>query len=102
MRIIKEKFLRDAAERYPKAAKYLAAWTVTVRAAAWRNMADVRGCYGSADVVHVRSGKPAIVFNVCGNTYRLIVALHFNSQVAYTLRFLTHAEYDRDDWKDEL
>jgi len=100
--IIKEKFLRDAAERYPKAAKYLAAWTVTVRAAAWRNMADVRGCYGSADLVHVRSRKPVIVFNVCGNTYRLIVALHFNSQVAYTLRFVTHAEYDRDDRKDEL
>ena len=102
MWIIKEKFLRDAAERYPKAAKYLAAWTVTVRAAAWRNMADVRGCYGSADLVHVRSRKPVIVFNVWGNTYRLIVALHFNSQVAYTLRFLTHAEYDRDDWKGEL
>jgi mRNA interferase HigB len=43
-----------------------------------------------------------IVFNVCGNRYRLIVAMHFNSQMAYTLRFLTHAEYDRDDWKDEL
>ena len=102
MRIIKEKFLRDAAEQYPKAAKYLAAWTATVRAAAWRYMADVRGCYGSADVVHVRSGKPVIVFNVCGNSYRLIVAMHFNSQMVYTLRFLTHAEYDRDDWKDEL
>lgn len=102
MRIIKEKFLRDAAEQYPKAAKYLAAWTATVRAAAWRNMADVRGCYSSADVVHVRRRKPVIVFNVCGNTYRLIVALHFNSRMAYTLRFLTHAEYDRDGWKDEL
>ncbi len=102
MRIVKEKFLCDAASQYPKAAKYLAAWTKTVRAAAWRNMADVRRCYGTADVVHVRSGKPVIVFNVCGNTYRLIVAMHFNSQMAYTLRFLTHAEYDRDDWKDEL
>ena len=102
MRIIKEKFLRDAAEQYPKAAKYLAAWKANVRAAEWRNMADVRAYYGSADVVHVRSGRPVIVFNVCGNTYRLIVALHFNSQRAYMLRFLTHAEYDRDDWKDEL
>jgi len=102
VRIIKEKFLRDAAEQYPKAAKYLAAWTATVRAAAWRNMTELRGCYGSADTVHVRSGKPVTVFNVCGNAYRLIVAMHFNSQMAYTLRFLTHAEYDRDDWKDEL
>jgi mRNA interferase HigB len=102
VRIIKERFLRDAAEQNPKAAKYLAAWTATVRAAAWRNMADLRASYGSADIVHVRSGKTVIVFNVCGNTYRLIVAMHFNSQMAYTLRFLTHAKYDRDDWKDEL
>ena len=65
-------------------------------------MADVRGCYPNADTVRVRSGRAVIVFNVCGNTYRLIVALHFNSQMAYTLRFLTHAEYDRDGWKEEL
>jgi mRNA interferase HigB len=102
VRIVKEKFLRDAAEQHPKAAKYLAAWTTTVRTAAWRNMADVRVYYGSADVVHVRSGRPVIVFNVCGNTYRLIVAMHFNSQMAFILRFLTHAEYDKDRWKDEL
>jgi mRNA interferase HigB len=102
VRIIKEKFLRDAADQYPKAAKYLTAWTATVRAAAWRSMADVRGCYRSADVVQVRSGKPVTVFKVCGNTYRLIVAMHFNSRMAYTLRFLTHTEYDRGGWKDEL
>lgn len=99
---MKEKFLRDAAERYPKAVKYLTGWTRIVRAATWLNMADVRRHYGSADVVRVRSGKPVIVFNVCGNTYRLIVAIHFNSQMAYTLRFLTHAEDDRDNSKDGL
>jgi mRNA interferase HigB len=102
VRIIKEKFLRDAAEQYPKAAKYLAAWIKTVRAATWRNMVDLRCDFRSADVVHVRSGRPVIVFNVCGNTYRLIVALHFNGQRAYMLRFLTHAEYARDEWKREL
>lgn len=102
MRIIKEKFLRDAAEQYPKAAKYLAAWTANVRAASWQNMVELRNFYGSADVVHVRSGKPVVVFNVCGNTYRLIVAMHFNSRMAFTLCFLTHAEYDRDAWKDDL
>ncbi len=102
VRIVKEKFLRDAAEQYPKAAKYLSAWVRTVRAAAWRNLADVRRCYGSADMVLVGSKKPVIVFNVCGNTYRLIVAMHFDRQMAYTLRFLTHAEYSKDTWKDEL
>lgn len=102
MRIVKEKFLRDAAEQHPKAAKYLAAWVRTVRAAAWRNLAEVRGAYPSADRALTGSRKPVIVFNVCGNTYRLIVAMHFDRQMVYTLRFFTHAEYSKDDWKDEL
>ena len=102
MRIIKERFLREAAERYPKAAKYLTAWRATVRAASWRSLPDVRRSYLSADVVRVRSGNTVFVFNVCGNSYRLIVAMHFNPQLVYLLRFLTHAEYDHDGWKDEL
>lgn len=102
VRIIKEKFLRDSAEQYPKAAKYLTAWVKTVRAAAWRSLADVRACYPSADMVPVASRKQVLVFNVCGNTYRLIVAMHFDRQTTFTLRFLTHAEYSKDTWKDEL
>ena len=94
--------MRDAAEQYPKAAKYLAAWTKTVRAASWGSLAAVRACYPSADMVLVGSRNQVIVFNVCGNTYRLIVAMHFDRQRAYTLRFLTHAEYSKDSWKDEL
>jgi mRNA interferase HigB len=100
--VVKEKFLREAAEQYPKAGKYLAAWVKTVRAATWRNLADVCACYPGADMVLVASRKPVIVFNVCGNTYRLIVAIHFDRQIAYTLCFLTHAEYSKNSWKDEL
>lgn len=102
VRIIKEKFLREAAEQYHKATKWLAAWVVTVRATEWHGLADVRRAYPSADMVRVSSGKPALVFNVCGNTYRLIVAMRFDRQTAYTLRFLTHAEYSTGRWKDEL
>ena len=102
VRIIKAKFLRDAARQYPKAGAYLATWNKTVRQAAWRSLSDLRQSYPSADIVRVASGKPVIVFNVCGNTYRLIVAMHFNRQMAYTLHFITHAEYSKDRWKDEL
>lgn len=102
VRIIKEKFLRDSAEQYPKAAKFLAAWIKVVRAATWHNLTEVRAAYPSADIMQVASKKPVIVFNVCGNTYRLIVAMHFDRQTAYTLRFLTHADYSKNTWKDEL
>lgn len=67
-----------------------------------RRPVDLRRAYPSADQVLVASGKPVLVFNVCGNTYRLIVAVHFDRQTAYTMRFLTHAEYSKGHWKDEL
>jgi mRNA interferase HigB len=102
VRIIKESYLRDAAEAYPKAAKYLTVWMATVRAARWETLSDLRRVYPSADLVVVRSGKSVIVFNVCGNTYRLIVAVHFDRGMVYTLLFFTHAEYSKDKWKDEL
>ena len=94
--------MRDAATAYPKAAKYLAIWTTTVRAARWGSLADLRRVYPSADLVVVRSGKSVIVFNVCGHTYRMIAAVHFDRGTVYTLRFFTHAEYSKDTWKDEL
>ena len=102
VRIVKESFLALAARDYPKAANYLGAWGRTVRSATWRNLAEVRRTYPSADAVTVKSGRQVLVFNVCGNSYRLIVAVHFNRQILYTLRFLTHAEYSKDRWKTEL
>jgi mRNA interferase HigB len=62
----------------------------------------VRKTYASADAVTVKSKRTVTVFNVCGNDYRLIVAIHYKTRIVYTLRFLTHAEYSKDKWKDEL
>lgn len=102
LRIIKEKFLKEVAPPRTKAGKWLDAWRVIVRVADWRSLDALRKTYPSADVVRTRSGRNVTVFNVCGNDYRLIVVIHYNKQRIYTLRFLTHAEYDKDDWKDEL
>jgi hypothetical protein len=27
---------------------------------------------------------------------------HFDQQIVYTLRFMTHAEYSKEKWKDRL
>ena len=40
--------------------------------------------------------------NVRSNICRAIVAIHYNEKRIFVLRFLTHAEYDKDAWKDEL
>lgn len=50
----------------------------------------------------VRSGRSVTIFNIAGNAYRLITAIHYNSGKVFVLRFMTHAEYDRQTWKDDL
>ena len=46
--------------------------------------------------------RQVLVFNIRRNDYRLIVAAHFNRQIVYTLRFVTHAEYSKNRWKETL
>jgi mRNA interferase HigB len=102
MRIIKESFLLEMARKHPNAAPYLEGWRKAVRSVSWRNLVDVRRMYASADNVKVASGRVVVVFNAAGNNYRLIAALHYNRQIVFVLRFLTHAEYSKDQWKAEL
>ena len=48
------------------------------------------------------SGSTVTVFNIRGNKYRLLVAIHYNRQRVYVLRLLRHAEYSKGLWKDQL
>jgi mRNA interferase HigB len=43
-----------------------------------------------------------VIFNIGGNKYRLITAIHYNTRKVFVLRFLTHAEYDSRGWKEDL
>ena len=90
------------AAQYPDAAERLSAWLKNATLATWRNLAEVRRVYPHADPVTVGSGRTVVVFNIRGNRYRLVTAIHFNRQVIYTLRFMTHAEYSKDRGKDTL
>jgi mRNA interferase HigB len=102
VRIIKEAFLVAAVREYPPAARHLDAWRKFARAATWHNLPDAQRTYPDMDAVKVRSGRQVLVFNIRRNDYRLIAVTHFNRQIIYTLRFMTHAEYSKDRWKDTL
>lgn len=102
MRIIKESFLKAVVPASSKAGKWLEAWRYVVKSAEWKSISDVRKTYPSADSVKVESGRTVTIFNVCGNDYRLLTAIHYNGQRVYTLQLLTHAEYDKNKWKKDL
>lgn len=102
MRIITRKRLREFAQQHPDAAEPLQDWYRLFREAGWQGLQDVRRVYPHADAVTVASGNTVTVFNLCGNQYRLIAAIHYNRQRVYVLRLLRHAEYSKDLWKDRL
>ena len=71
----------------------LDAWFHVVRRATWHSAADVRQSFAHANIVSANR----IVFNIKGNDYRLVVAMHYNRQIAY-IRFVgTHRQYDQID-----
>lgn len=72
------------------------------KAANWSGITDLRQTFPSADPVRVASGRTVVVFNIARNRYRLITAIHYNLRKVFVLRFLTHAEYDRQTWKEAL
>lgn len=102
MRVIKAFAIRQWAKHHPDAAASLGQWLKIARQARWENFADLRKTCCAADQVKVASGRPVIVFNIAGNAFRLIAAVHFDRQRIFTLRFLTHAEYSKNRWKNEL
>ena len=102
MRIIKPSRLREYWEEHARARRSLESWNLVARSVVWRNFVQVRQTFGSADEVRVKSGKTVIVFNIGGNNYRLICAVHYDRKKVFVLRFMTNAEYDKNNWKNTL
>ena len=102
VRLIKRNTLRHFAQRFPKAVRPAEDWARLTLASAWKNLVETRRTFPHADQVRVKCGKIVTVFNVCGNDFRLITAIHYDRQKVFVLNFLTHAEYSRNAWKNRL
>lgn len=94
--------VREFMAAHPDSATSLAAWLKVTGHADWKSIRDVRTAYSHADAVMVSSGRIVTVFNICGNRYRLVVAIQYKWSMVYVLRFLTHAKYSKARWKEQL
>jgi mRNA interferase HigB len=65
-----------------------------VRKTDYASFVDLRKSFPSADQV-----GQFTVFNIGGNKFRLIAAIHYNRKKLYIRHILTHAEYDRNMWR---
>jgi mRNA interferase HigB len=93
MRIISIKTMKDYWQKEPEAEGELKAWYLEAKNAAWKTPAEVKAKYRNASIL--KGGR--VVFNICGNKYRLVVWINYQLAIVY-IRFIgTHKEYDKID-----
>jgi mRNA interferase HigB len=88
--------LKEASALYPNVEKVIETFYTKVENSTWQNLIDVQEDYRDAEAV-----GNFTVFNIKGNKYRLIVGINYEKQVVYFKYFLTHAEYDENQWKND-
>ena len=92
-RIFSKSTLREYWELQPDSEQYLKTWYDTVLSSEWKTPADVKRTYANASVLK----NSRMVFNIKGNSYRLVAKFNFEKQWIF-IRFIgTHSEYDRID-----
>ena len=93
MRIISRKTLRMFWEKpqHADAEQALKTWFREASNADWTTPAQIKDAFASASIV----SNNRVIFNICGNKYRLVVRVNYPYRIMY-IRFIgTHAQYDR-------
>jgi mRNA interferase HigB len=102
MRVIARRTLRDfvasRADHKDRAAlkSALDAWFHEVQHAKWRSSAEVKGLYATASIV----SADRVVFNIKGNSYRLVAAVDYEKGIVWIKWLGTHRDYDNIDVKE--
>src|ERR1700749_5120478 len=95
MRIIAVKTLKDYAKEFHQAEQALFSWYDEVSVVEWSNTAELKSQYKSASILN----NKRVVFNIHGNSYRLIVDIEYRLKIVFVVWFGTHKQYDKIDTK---
>ena len=93
MRIISKKTLREFWRIHADAEQPLRSWHAKVKLAEWKTSNDIKIDYRNASFI----ANNRVVFNIKGNTYRLVAAINYDFGIIY-IRFVgSHKDYDKID-----
>lgn len=93
MRVIAKRTLREFWELNPDSEQQLMAWYREAMKEEWKSPNEIKAKYASASILK----NSRVVFNICGNKYRLIVEINFPRKWVF-IRFIgSHNDYDKID-----
>ena len=93
MRVIAKRHLVDYWTKYPATEQPLKSWYDEVNKAEWEKPQDIKQQYATASFV----ANNRVVFNIKGNSHRLIVAVAYRFGAVYIKFIGTHQQYDQID-----
>jgi mRNA interferase HigB len=82
-------------EAFPEAQQALLAWYDESETAQWDNPNELKQQYRNASILTDKR----VIFNICGNSYRLIVDIEYRLKIVFIVWFGTHKQYDKIDAK---
>lgn len=92
MRVISNKALSDFSTIHPAADESLQAWRKIVESRSFSNFAAIKAVFNATDKVDAY-----YIFDIGGNKFRIVAAIHFDQQKLFIRHVFTHKEYDK--WK---
>ncbi len=91
MRVIALKTLKDYANEFHQAEQALFSWNEEATEALWNNPNELKVHYRNASILN----NKRVVFNIHGNSYRLIVDIEYRLKIVFVVWFGTHKQYDK-------
>ena len=95
--MISRKKIQDFWEKFPDSKSPLESWYKIVKTTNFTNFNNLRRTFPKADQV-----QNLTVFDIGGNKYRLIAAIHYNRGKIYIRSIIPHKEYDKNKWRKDL
>ena len=91
MKVLVKKTILFYTEKYPIAKMQLLIWYNEFSKQDFKNFNELKNVYGNASIV----SNDSVIFNIKGNTFRLIVSINFLQAACYVIWFGSHNEYDK-------
>ena len=91
MHVISRQQIYDFIEKHADARDPLLSWYHETCNATWSTPHEIKARYSSASFL----GNNVVVFNIKGNTYRLVTKVAYQTQYLTIVWIGTHAEYDK-------
>ncbi len=91
MNVISRKVINEFIKKHPDGKSSIDSWYHEATHSAWKKSTDIKEKYSSASFL----GQNYVIFNIKGNSYRLVTKINYEHKIVFIKWLGTHSEYDK-------